>query len=231
MKRSFDTIYEDKEILVVYKKSGLLTISTENDDRHNLYRYVRDYLINKRARAFIVHRLDRDTSGLILFAKNPGVKEMLQDCFEDQEVDRYYEAIVKESIPDGKEFKVEQYLAFDEKSGNVYPTRDKRIGKKAITLIKADHQNKLGTVLSIKILTGRKNQIRIALKTLGLTLLGDKKYSADSSKRMFLNAYKLAFPYELGLRKSVFEVKPLWLGSSSLDDSMPIEENTEPSSK
>ncbi|MCI1734409.1 MAG: pseudouridine synthase [Bacilli bacterium] len=218
MKRSFDTVYEDKEILVVTKKSGLLTIGTDNDPYHNLYHYVRDYLNQKRQRVFVVHRLDRDTSGLVIFAKSFGMKDDLQLAFEREDVGRYYEAIVKEKIPDGKQFKVEEYLAYDERSGNTYVTHDPSEGKKAITLIKADHTNKLGTVLSIQILTGRKNQIRLALKTLGLTLLGDKKYTDDDSKRMFLNAYRLVFPVEIGLRKNDFAISPLWLGKREDND-------------
>lgn len=213
VKRSFNVLYEDRDLVAVTKNAGLLTIATDKDDRHTLYHYVRDYLNNKHQKVFVVHRLDRDTSGIVVFAKNPGLKEELQDCFESGEVNRYYEAIVKETVPYGKTFRVEEYLAFDPKSGNVYVTSDPQLGKKAVTLIKAHQHNKLGTVLDIKILTGRRNQIRLALKTLGLTLLGDKKYAKDNdSLRMFLNEYEIDFPERIGLRQSSFSIKPLWLG-------------------
>lgn len=211
MKRSFDIYYEDKDILVVIKPSGLLTIGTDKDPTHNLYHYVREYLNGKRQKVFIVHRLDRDTSGLLVFAKSIEMKEKLQKCFEEQSVKRNYEAIVKEHIENSDTIKVVQYLAFDEKSGNTYVTHDKSLGKKAVTYITKDHENKIGTVLSIQIETGRRNQIRLALKSLGYTLIGDKKYALDKSKRMFLNSYELVFPKELHLKKSTFSLSPLWL--------------------
>lgn len=213
MKRSFDIYYEDKDIIVVIKKSGLLSVATDKDDRHNLYHYVREYLNNKKQRVFIVHRLDRDTSGLVVFSKSMAMKERLQSYFETGNVIRHYEAIVKESIEPGKRMKVDQYLAFDPKSGNVYVTKDKEKGKRAITYLECDHTNKLGSVLKIDIKTGRRNQIRLACKTLGLTLIGDKKYSKDKSSRMFLNEYELEFPKESGLRKTRFHLEPLWLSS------------------
>ena len=218
MKRSFDIYYEDKDIIVVIKKSGLLSVATDKDDRHNLYHYVRDYLNNKKQKVFIVHRLDRDTSGLVIFAKTIQMKEKLQQCFENGEVLRHYEAIVKEQIEPGKRMKVDQYLAFDAKSGNVYVTKDKVKGKRAITYLQSDHTNKIGTVLNIDIKTGRRNQIRLACKTLSLTLIGDTKYSNDKNKRMFLNEYELEFPKELGLKKSRFALEPLWLAKKKVEN-------------
>jgi 23S rRNA pseudouridine1911/1915/1917 synthase len=214
-KRSFEVIYEDKEIIAVTKKSGLLTIATAKDDRHTLYHYVRDYLNRKRQMVFVVHRLDRDTSGIVLFAKTPYMKEDLQDAFASADVDRYYEAIVRENVPEGKYFEVRQYLAFDENSGKVYVTHNPNEGKEAITLIKAHQRNKIGTVLDIKILTGRRNQIRIALESLGLTLIGDKKYAEDKSRRMFLNEYEIDLPDYLKVRERTFTTKPLWLSEKS----------------
>lgn len=231
MKRSFDILYEDKEILVVYKKSGLLTIGTDKDPTHNLYHYVREYLNSKRQKAFIVHRLDKDTSGILIFSKSPWIKEKLQKAFEEGTVTRLYEAIVSEKNLKRQNYHVEEYLAFDPKSGNVYVTKDHENGKKAITLMKVDHENSLGTVLRIKILTGRRNQIRLALKTVSLTLLGDKKYGNKEdkkTKRMFLNAYYLAFPESLHLRQNVFSVKPLWLSTTEEDT---VDKNLQNSSK
>lgn len=216
MKRSFDIYYEDKDIIVVIKKSGLLSVATDKDDRHNLYHYVREYLNNKKQRVFIVHRLDRDTSGLVVFAKTMKMKETLQKCFEEGNVMRHYEAIVREKIEPGKRMKVEQYLAFDPKSGNVYVTKDTEIGKKAVTYLECDHNNKLGSVLKIDIRTGRRNQIRLACKTLSLTLIGDRKYAKDKSGRMFLNEYEIEFPAETGLRKRRFALEPLWLSTGKV---------------
>lgn len=210
-KRSFDILYEDKDILVVNKPSGLLMIATDKDDRHNLYHYVREYLNKKRQRVFIVHRLDRDTSGVVIFAKDFKVKEELQQCFFEESVKRHYEAIVTENIPLGKTFHVSQYLYYDERSGLVFPTKDRNKGKLAITDIKCVGHTKAGSILDIGIKTGRQNQIRIALKTLGYTLIGDKKYAKSSYARMLLNAYELIFPDYVRLREHHFMMKPLWV--------------------
>jgi len=212
-KRSFEVLYEDHDLLAVTKKSGLLTIATDKDDRHTLYHYVRDYLNRKKQMVFVVHRLDRDTSGIVLFAKKPFIKESLQDAFASQDVDRYYEAIVKEDLKEGTTFKVVQSLAFDEESGKVYATHDPSMGKEAVTFIKVHQKNKLGTVLDIKILTGRRNQIRLALHSLNLTLIGDKKYSDDKNRRMFLNEYEIDLPDYLDVREKHFGMKPLWLAA------------------
>ena len=90
MKRTlpFDIVYEDRDIIVVYKKSGLLSIATDDGDMHNLYHYVREYVNRKKQKIFIVHRLDKSTSGIMIFAKNMEVKKMLQSCFEERTVIR-----------------------------------------------------------------------------------------------------------------------------------------------
>ncbi len=213
MKRNnpFDIVYEDKDLIVVYKKSGMLSIATDDGDMHNLYHYVREYVNRKKQKIFIVHRLDKSTSGLMIFAKSMEVKRMLQSAFEDRNVIRKYEAVVKENVPLDFEKKVVQYLYFDHRSGKVFVTKDKRKGDEAITYVKAKNPVKMGTALDISIKTGRQNQIRIALHSLGLTLIGDKKYTLDDSDRMMLNAYELIFPETLRMRQHHFSLTPFWL--------------------
>ena len=84
-------------------------------------------------------------------------------------------------------------------------------GKEAITYIKANNYIQIGTALQIEIETGRRNQIRLALQSLNLTLIGDKRYAKHQAKRMYLNAYRLSFPKEANLKESDFKMKPLWL--------------------
>lgn len=210
-KRSFDILYEDDEIILVNKPSGLLMIATEKDPTHNLYHYVREYLNNKRQRVFIVHRLDRETSGLVIFAKNIKMKEKLQECFFNQSVIRKYEAIVSETVDLNKTFHVEQYLFYNEKSGLVLPTKDRKIGKLAITDLKSVQHKKAGTVFNIEIKTGRQNQIRLAFKSLNMTLIGDRKYANSTYARMMLNAYELIFPEQVKMKRHHFKMDPLWL--------------------
>ena len=210
-KEKLDIIYEDKEVIVVNKKSHLLTIATEKDNINTLYHQVREYLNKKKEKVFIVHRLDKDTSGLIIFAKNIKMKEKLQFCFEKQTVIRKYEAEIREQVELNKTFNVRQYLLIDNKNMTVYPTKNKRIGKEAITIVKTNNLTKLGTALDIEILTGRKNQIRIALKSLNFTLIGDSKYSFDKDKNMHLNAYYLQFPENIGLKVKEFRINTNYL--------------------
>lgn len=207
----FDIVYEDRDLIVVYKKSGLLSIATDDGDMHNLYHYVREYVNRKKQKIFIVHRLDKSTSGLMIFAKSMEVKRMLQSAFEDRTAIRRYEAVVKENVPLDYEKKVVQYLFYDHRSGKVFVTKDKRKGEEAITEVRAHNPVKMGTALDISIKTGRQNQIRIALHSLGFTLIGDKKYALDDSDRMMLNAYELIFPESLRMRQHRFSLKPFWL--------------------
>lgn len=207
----FEIIYEDREIIAVYKRSGLLTIATDDGDMNNLYHYVREYVNKKKEKIFIVHRLDKDTSGIVIFAKSIRIKEMLQKCFEDRKVIRKYEAVVKEDIDIGTSFTVRQYLYVDHRTYKTYITFDKKKGKEAITDFTAIKKNKSGTVLDVSLSTGRQNQIRIALKSKGYTLIGDKKYTDSKESRMMLNEYLLEFPQELPLRCHRFEGKKFWL--------------------
>ncbi len=205
-------LYEDRDIIVCFKPAKLLTIRTSDKKTYfnNAYHFLKERQLAKKENLFIVHRLDFDTSGLLIFAKNYTVKERLQSIFEQRRVERCYEAVVREDLPLNKKYQVRQYLT-QNKSHQVYVTKDKVNGKEAITLLESKNHIKEGSVLDIRILTGRKNQIRLAIRELGLTLIGDERYSRDKADRMYLNAYRLAFPKEAKLKKPEFEIKPLWL--------------------
>lgn len=207
----FPLIYEDKKILVAEKRAGLLTIATDKEKEKTLYHQVRSYANLHREKIFIVHRLDKDTSGLVLFAKSIPMKEKLQKAFEEHRVKRYYEAVVREKIPLGTTKRIVQYLYYDRASGLVRTTKDKKFGKEAVTIYTADNALDIGTALRIEILTGRQHQIRLALRDLGLTLIGDQKYAHDKAKRMLLNEYELVLPESLGLKERCFALTPSWL--------------------
>ncbi len=209
----FEILYQDRDIIAVVKKSGMLTIGTDKDKEHNLYHYVREYCNLHRQKVYIVHRLDKDTSGIVLFAKSYEMKEKIQKAFENREVDRKYEAVVREDLPLGVHKKVVQYLFFDKRSGRVFVTDDKSKGLDAITDVTTNNKQDFGTVLDISIQTGRQNQIRLALHSLHYTLIGDEKYAHDSARKMYLNEYHLGLPDYLPLKKHVFETKPMWLVS------------------
>lgn len=192
-KEKLDIKFEDNYIIIVNKKSGLLTIANNKEHVNTLYREVYDYLKqkNKNNKVFIVHRLDKDTSGLVLFAKSENIKHKLQDNWEY--VKRYYYAIVN-GIVERKEDTLKSYLK-ETKTLLVYSSNDKKNGKLAITNYERLKYNDKYSLLKIDIKTGRKNQIRVQLNDIGHSIVGDKKYSNIKNKvnRLYLHAYYLEF--------------------------------------
>lgn len=195
-------IYEDKDIIVVDKPNNLLTIK---DDKNNLslYEMVSNYVKknNKNNKIFIVHRLDRETSGIVLFAKNIKIKKLLQDNWNSLAISRNYIALVHGSSKD-KDILKSKLI---EDNMRVYASNN---GKLAITeYVKIKEKNNK-SLLDINIKTGRKNQIRVQLKDVNLPILGDKKYGIrDNYKRLYLHAYKLVIINPLNNKKMTFETK------------------------
>lgn len=204
-------VFEDKQLLVVYKRREVFTIHTEDKKtwHHNLYYYLGQYLKKKGESLFIVHRLDFETSGLVVFAKSLDIKRRLQQAFVQHKVLRQYEAVVKEDLSPYYSVEIQQKLL--EKGEKVVPVSFDEEGKLSITHVTYKNKIQIGSALAIEIETGRKNQIRLALSSLGLTLIGDKRYSHDEAKRMYLNAYRIVFPEECFLEQRVFETEPLWI--------------------
>lgn len=180
-------IYEDKNIIIVDKPSNILTISTENEKEKTLYHEVLEYLRKKNQKIFIVHRLDKETSGLIIFAKNIKTKEYLQNNWD--KVERYYVALVEEKLENKGEIK--NHL----KETKTHLTYSSKEGKFAHTKYEPIEYNNKFTLLNIQILTGRKNQIRCHMKEINHPIVGDKKYGSKINplKKMCLTATKLKF--------------------------------------
>lgn len=189
---NFKIIYEDNNYLVVDKDAGLLTISTSNQNKNNeltLYKLVREYLNNKREYAFIVNRIDKETSGLVIFVKNEALKEKLQSNWNNIVKKRGYIAIVSGII--SKSGRIENYLYEDKLT---FSHSTKVGGKLAITNYKPIKINDKYTMLDINIETGRKNQIRVHMTEMNHPIVGDKKYySKDNSlKRLALHHYEIS---------------------------------------
>lgn len=185
-------IFEDNNYLVVDKKEGLLTISTSNENKNNeetLYKIVRKYLNDKKEYAFIVNRIDKETSGLVIFAKNEKLKNNLQENWNNIVKSRKYIAIVSGYI--AKDGKIDNYL-YEDKLTFVHST--KIGGKRAITNYHVIKTNKKYSLLDINIETGRKNQIRVHMSEMNHPIIGDKKYySKDNSlKRLCLHHYEIS---------------------------------------
>ena len=189
---NFKIIYEDNNYLVVDKEAGLLTISTSNTNKNNemtLYRLVREYLNNKHEYAFIVNRIDKETSGLVIFAKSELLKEQLQSNWNNIVKIRGYIAIVSGKIT--KPGRIKNNLYEDKLT---FSHSTKVGGKLAITNYKPIKINEKYTMLDINIETGRKNQIRVHMTEMNHPIVGDKKYySKDNSlKRLALHHYEIS---------------------------------------
>lgn len=188
-------IYEDKYLIIVNKPTGEFTISRDNHYDNNLYDEVKTYVKkqNPKNKIFIVHRLDKDTSGLVLFAKSEKVKYDLQRNW--QNVERKYYAVVF-GKPNEKSVSLKDLL-YETKSLDVVITKNEKIGKLAITNFDVIENNNKYSLLDINIETGRRNQIRVQLANIGHPIIGDKKYGKVKYKRMMLEAYYLKFVHPI----------------------------------
>ena len=205
-KDKLDIIYEDKSIIVVNKPSHLLTISTDNEKEKTLFHQVLlfEKRKNKNNKVFIVHRLDKDTSGIVLFAKDEKIKYKLQNNW-DKEVKRGYVAVVHGHTKEKDTLR--SFLA-ETKTLLVYSTNEKN-GKLAITEYERIKENNKLTLLKIKLKTGRKNQIRVQLNDNGNSIVGDKKYGNikfDPLRRLCLHANFLDFIHPILNKRLVFEI-------------------------
>ena len=194
-RQNLPILFENDELIAINKPSGLLSVASDTEKGRTAYRMVTDYVQQKdrHNRIYVVHRLDEDTSGVLVFAKNPKLQKELQSNWSDIVKSRGYFAIVEGSL-DKKEDTLVNYLK--ENSLNLmYVSNDKVNGKKCITHYKVMKQNDKYSLLDVNIDTGRKNQIRVQLGHIGHHVIGDDKYGepADPLKRLGLHAYELVF--------------------------------------
>ena len=204
-KMPFEILFEDDHLIVVNKPSGLLTIATEKEKERTLYHIVRDYVVSKnpRGRIFIVHRLDKDTSGIVLFAKDERTKNQLQENWNEYVSLREYTAVVS-GHPKEESGQIVQYLK-ETKTNLVYVSRQED-GKKAITNYSVVKSSKHYSMLKVTIETGRKNQIRVAFASKKISIVGDKKYgNKDGANRLFLHANRLKLYYPVIKKDILFE--------------------------
>ena len=204
--KKLNIIYEDKELLVIDKPSGQLTISTDKNKFNTLYHEVREYIRKKNQKVFIVNRLDKDTSGIVVFAKNEALKSVLQNNWNNISK-RYYYAIVEGKMPK-KEDILKNYLQ-ESKTLQVYVVDKPNNAKQAILKYKVINELSKYSLLDIDIKTGRKNQIRCQLDYIGNPIIGDKKYKSKVNpiNRLGLHAYKLILTNPLNKKQYEFEAK------------------------
>lgn len=206
MKKKLDIIYEDKNILVINKPSGIPTISTPREKIRTLYHEVSDYIkrSNPKAKIFIIHRLDKDTSGIVIFAKSENIKYKYQNNWDNIVLKRNYVAVVDGILANKKDI-IKSYLK-ETKTLLVYSTNDSKNGKLAITNYEVIKENKRYSLLNINIKTGRKNQIRVHMKDINHPIVGDKKYGTGKGplNRLGLHANELEIIDPITKKKMCF---------------------------
>src|SRR5678815_4963629 len=148
---SLEVVAEDESIIVVNKPAGLLTMATETEKVRTAYAILRAYLNNKKRpeKLFIVHRLDREASGLLVFAKTVASKERLQTQFKDHSAGRRYAAVV-EGSPSRNQFTLQSYLA-ENAAYRVYSTPNRKIGKLAVTHVKVLKRNSQRSLVEVQL--------------------------------------------------------------------------------
>lgn len=214
--RRLKIVYEDDDIIVVHKGYGLLSMGNENfragKDEHGAvketaYSILRDWLksIDPRNKVFIVHRLDRDTSGLMLFAKTIEAKEALQHNWNQMVLNRTYLAVV-EGVPEQEVGVVRSYLK-ENSSYEVFSTdKPEKDAKLAVTRYRTIGSNGRYSLLEVELDTGRKNQIRVHMHDLGTPIAGDRRYGGSSSPlhRLALHAKTLRFVHPITRKEMNF---------------------------
>jgi 23S rRNA pseudouridine1911/1915/1917 synthase len=185
-------IHEDDALLVIDKPPGLLTIATERERERTVYRLLADYVAAQRsgARLFIVHRLDRETSGLLVFAKSVAAKHALQAQFEARRVERVYVAVVDGRVT-ADAGTLRDRVVDDPRSLRVRVTRGE--GREAITHYRVLERRPRSTLLELRLETGRRGQIRAQLAALGHPISGDRAHGSvrDPIGRLCLHAARL----------------------------------------
>jgi 23S rRNA pseudouridine1911/1915/1917 synthase len=200
-------LFEDEYLIIINKSEGTLSIATEKQKLHNAYSILSDHIkkADPRNRLFVVHRLDRETSGLMMFAKSERVQKLLQESWNATIKERTYlavtEGLVKE--PEGV---IESYLV-ENKALTVYSTNNPNLGKHAITHYETMKSTEFNSLLKVNLETGRKNQIRVHMKDIGCPIVGDEKYGAktDPIGRLGLHAWVLSFIHPITNENMFFE--------------------------
>ncbi len=187
-------IHEDRLLIAVNKPAGLLTVGTEQESHDTAYRYVNLYLQEKgmSEKAFILHRLDRDTSGVLVFAKNIQMREKIQKDWTNLVKERVYYGIIEGHMK-SKSGQLEHWI-YEDSRKVMQVTSNPQMGKKVNMTYQVCHESDHYSLVQFLLLTGRKNQIRVQMKAEGHPILGDKKYGSSYNplNRMALHCEKLS---------------------------------------
>ena len=200
-------VYEDAYILVVEKKEGLLSVSTERQKEKTAQHILNEYVkrTHRNNRVFVVHRLDRETSGLMMYAKDEITQRTLRDNWQEIVTDRRYVSIVSGEM-ERDAGTVDTWLT-DHTFYVSSSTHDDGTGKRAITHYRTIKRANGYSLVELKLETGRKNQIRVHMSELGHPVVGDERYGSecDPLRRLALHAFKLCFYHPVTGQPMEFE--------------------------
>ena len=193
-RKDLPIIFEDENIIAINKPFGLLSVASDKEKSSTAYRMVMDYVQAKdrHNRIYVVHRLDKETSGVLIFAKNENIKEKLQDNWNELVLKRGYYAVVEGKM-EKEEMHIVNYLRMNALNLMYVSSFKDKKAQKCITDYKVIKSNDKYSLLDVNIFTGRKNQIRVTLGSLGHFVLGDDKYGEPENpiNRLCLHAYEL----------------------------------------
>jgi RluA family pseudouridine synthase len=203
-------LHEDRDILVVDKPAGLLTVATKTDKLRTVHFALTDYVrkgcAKSRKQIYVVHRLDKQTSGVLIFAKTERAKINLQGGWKKTE--KEYLAVVHGKFAE-RSGTITSYLTENKASQVVYATTDTAKGKLSLTAYKVLRETKRFSLLEVHPLTGRKNQIRVHFADIGHPVVGDRKYGKENERyeRMALHARSIAFNHPFSGKRLFFEAE------------------------
>lgn len=189
-------VYEDDDLIVINKREGVLSVPTQTSKEMTAYNmmmsHVRHYGSNRRV--FVLHRLDRSTSGLMMFAKNEEVQHRMRDDWNHFIQERCYVAVVEGSVERDKG-RIVSWLTEDARTLCMFSSNIDNGGQKAITNYRVLRRGECYSLVELELETGRKNQIRVQLAAMGHPVAGDKRYGAQTNplQRVCLHACSLAF--------------------------------------
>jgi 23S rRNA pseudouridine1911/1915/1917 synthase len=205
-----EVVFEDSDIIVAHKPVNLLTVATAGERERTAYACLRAWLKERNPcnKLFVVHRLDKFASGVLVFAKSERVQSLLKGIFKRHDIQRKYLAVV-EGLVDKNQGTIQSYLA-ENRLMRMYSTEDKARGKLAVTHFRVLRRTRGFSSLEVTLETGRKNQIRVHLSEMGHPIVGDRAYGCvkDPLKRLGLHAFHLSFRHPVNGKPMLFQTEP-----------------------
>jgi len=201
-------LHEDDDVIVVFKEHGLLTVATEREREQTAEAYLGEYLREKRqGRIHVVHRIDRETSGVLVFAKNFGARESLKEQFAEHSIDRVYIALIEGAMPQASGT-IRSHL-LERRDLRMQSVEGDPEAKFAVTHYRTVRTSGRYSMLEVRLETGRKNQIRAHLSEAGHPIVGDRFYgnTVNPLGRLGLHAKTLAFTHPTTGKRLTFSAE------------------------